>query len=67
MPITETLTDASDVLDIKTLSARILGSGRATQKEAQRLAAYVLGDADPERTTAHQIRNSIDIPGNNHG
>lgn len=67
MPITPTITDASDVLDIKDLAARVLGSGRATQKEAQRLAGYVLGDGDPERVTAHQIRNSIDIPGGNNG
>lgn len=64
MPITQTLTDESDALDIKALAARVLGSGRATSKESCRLAAYVLGDADPERTTAHQIRSQpIDIPG----
>lgn len=61
MPITSTLTDESDELDIKSLAARVLGSGRANPKEACRLAAYVLGDADPERTTAHQHR--ISIPG----
>lgn len=65
MPITQTLTDESDAIDIKALAARVLGSGRATAKESARLAAYVLGDADPERTTAHQIRQGeIDIPGN---
>lgn len=64
MPITRTLIDESDELDIKSLAARVLGSGRATAKEAIRLAAYVMGDADPARTTAHQIKNHIDIPGN---
>lgn len=65
MPITATLTDESDALEIKALAARVLGSGRSTQKEAIRLAAYVLGDGDPERTTAHQLRQgAIDIPGN---
>lgn len=67
MPITTTVLDQSDDLDIKALAARVLGSGRATPKEACRLAAYVLGDADPARTTAHQHRNAIDIPGNHNG
>lgn len=64
MPITQTLTDERDELDIKSVAARVLGSGRCTNREGLRFAAYVLGDGDPERTTAHQHRNAIDIPGN---
>lgn len=36
--------------DIKSLAARILGDESASQ-DAKRLAGYVLGDADNERTT----------------
>lgn len=63
MPITQTLTDESEEMEIKSVAARCLGSGRCTNKEGLRFAAYVLGDGDPERTTAHQHR--IDIPGDN--
>lgn len=54
----------SDEEPIKSLAARIMRTRDANEDEVARLAGYVMGDADPERTTAHQIRQGeIDIPG----
>lgn len=47
MPITQTLTDESDAIDIKALAARVLGSGgKCTDYEARRLAKTVIDLAD---------------------
>lgn len=35
---------------IKSTAARVLSTGEATDEEARSLAAYALGDAEPERT-----------------
>lgn len=36
---------------IKSTAAHVLSTGEATDEEARSLAAYALGDAEPERTT----------------
>ena len=35
---------------IKTTAAHVLSTGEATEAEAKSLAAFVLGDAEPQRT-----------------
>lgn len=35
---------------IKTTAAHVLSTGEATDEEAKSLAAYALGDAEPQRT-----------------
>lgn len=36
---------------IKSTAAHVLSTGEATEEEARSLAAYALGDAEPQRTT----------------
>lgn len=36
---------------IKRTAAHVLSTGEATEAEAKSLAAFVLGDAEPQRTT----------------
>lgn len=36
---------------IKSTAAHVLSTGEATDAEARALAAYALGDAEPDRTT----------------
>jgi len=46
--------------EIKSLAARVLPNGIATEDEIKQLAAYVLGDFDDRRTSDTDL---IDIPG----
>ncbi len=43
---------------IKSTAARVLSTGEATEAEAKSLAAFVLGDAEPQRTS--HTRDDLD-------